>query len=219
MRPTSSQRGGTFLGFILGLVLGLGVALAVAIYVTKVPTPFSNKNQTRSSEQDVVESQKNKDWKPTGVLQPKGAAPAESPGTVTPTPAPAAVPSAPGASAAQGAKPDPKAPAVLADPLGDLARAKAAPPPAPVPAPGAVADEPFQYFIQVGAYRAASEADGQKARMAMMGLDAKVSERDQGGRIVFRVRLGPYDDKAVAERVRARLESAQIENTLVRIQR
>ncbi len=214
MHPTSSQRGGTFLGFILGLVLGLGVALAVAIYVTKVPTPFSNKNQTRSSEQDVVESQKNKDWNPNGVLQPKGAAPAEAPGTVTPTPAPAAVP----ASAAQGAKPDPKAPAVLADPLGDLARAKAAPPPA-APAAGAVADEPFQYFIQVGAYRAASEADAQKARMAMMGLDAKVSERDQGGRIVFRVRLGPYDDKAVAERVRARLESAQIDNTLVRIQR
>ncbi len=214
MHPTSSQRGGTFLGFILGLVLGLGVALAVAIYVTKVPTPFSNKNQTRSSEQDVVESQKNKDWNPNGVLQPKGAAPAEAPGTVTPTPAPAAVP----ASAAQGAKPDPKAPAVLADPLGDLARAKAAPPPAAAAA-GAVADEPFQYFIQVGAYRAASEADAQKARMAMMGLDAKVSERDQGGRIVFRVRLGPYDDKAVAERVRARLESAQIDNTLVRIQR
>ena len=214
MHPTSSQRGGTFLGFILGLVLGLGVALAVAIYVTKVPTPFSNKNQTRSSEQDVVESQKNKDWNPNGVLQPKGAAPAEAPGTVTPTPVPAAVP----ASAAQGAKPDPKAPAVLADPLGDLARAKAAPPPAAAAA-GAVADEPFQYFIQVGAYRAASEADAQKARMAMMGLDAKVSERDQGGRIVFRVRLGPYDDKAVAERVRARLESAQIDNTLVRIQR
>ena len=48
-----SQRGGTFLGFIIGLVLGLGVALAVAIYVTKVPTPFSNKNQPRSSAQDV----------------------------------------------------------------------------------------------------------------------------------------------------------------------
>ena len=56
-------------------------------------------------------------------------------------------------------------------------------------------------------------------RMAMIGLDAKVSEREQGGRTVFRVRLGPYDDKAAAERVRTKLESSQIEHTLVRIQR
>jgi len=42
-----SQRGGTLLGFILGLVIGLTVALGVAMYVTKVPMPFSNKNQSR----------------------------------------------------------------------------------------------------------------------------------------------------------------------------
>jgi cell division protein FtsN len=219
MQAPSSQRGGTFLGFILGLVLGLGVALAVAIYVTKVPTPFSNKNQTRSSDQDAVESQKNKDWNPNGVLQPKAPAPApaadaasQAPGSVTPSPAPAATPSTPASSA----KSDPKAPAVTADPLGDLAKSKAG---LSTPAPVANGAEPFQYFIQVGAYRLAAEADGQKARMAMMGLDAKVSERDQGGRTVFRVRLGPYDDKAVAERVRTKLEAAQIDNTLVRIQR
>jgi cell division protein FtsN len=52
-----------------------------------------------------------------------------------------------------------------------------------------------------------------------MGMDAKVSERDQGGRTVYRVRLGPYDDKAAAEKVRVRLESNSIENTLVRVQR
>ncbi len=39
------QRGGTLLGFVLGLVIGLTVALGVAMYVTKVPMPFSNKNQ------------------------------------------------------------------------------------------------------------------------------------------------------------------------------
>lgn len=216
-RPSSAQRGGTFLGFILGLVLGLGVALAVAIYVTKVPTPFSNKNQPRSSEQDVVETQKNKDWNPNSVLQPKATAPAEGAsqpqdGAVTPAPAPATTPTAP----APGAKAEPKAPAVSADPLGDLAKAKGG---LSTPAPAAAGGEPFQYFVQVGAYRTAAEADGQKARMAMLGLDAKVSEREQAGRTVFRVRLGPYDDKAAAERVRTKLESSQIENTLVRIQR
>ncbi len=203
MSKPQLQRGGTFFGFVLGLVIGLAVALGVAMYVTKVPTPFSNKNQPRSAEQDVVETQKNKDWNPNGVLQPKAAASAPADGAVTPAPAPAAVPADPSRKEVK--------PAVSADPLGDLAKSRAA---------GAEASaEPFQYFIQVGAYRSQGEADSQKARMALLGLDAKVSEREQAGRTVYRVRLGPFDDKASAERVRTKLESAQIENTILRIQR
>jgi cell division protein FtsN len=225
-----SQRGGTFLGFILGLVLGLGLSLAVAIYVTKVPTPFSNKNQPRSSEQDSAETQKNKDWNPNTVLQPK--APAEiPPAPPLSTTAPAApvsstAPAAPAVNAEAARKPADKAPAeapkaearpaVTADPLGDLAKAKSG---LSTPATNSVTADPFDYVIQVGAYRNLAEADAQKAKLALMGMDAKVSERDQGGRTVYRVRLGPYDDKAAAEKVRARLESNSIENTLVRVQR
>jgi hypothetical protein len=72
-----SQRGGTLLGFILGLVIGLTVALGVAMYVTKVPMPFSNKNLSRSAEQDAVEAQKNKDWNPNSAIQAKPASPPE----------------------------------------------------------------------------------------------------------------------------------------------
>ncbi len=206
MNIRERQRGGTFLGFILGLVIGLGVALGVAMYVTKVPTPFSNKNQTRSPEQDAVENQKNKDWNPNGVLQPKGAASAAEPGLVTPSPAPVPV---------ETARPEVK-PAVQADPLGDLAKSKAG---LSSPAGNAGAAEPFTYVIQVGAYRSLAEAESQKARMALMGLDAKVSEREQAGRIVYRVRLGPFDDKAAADRVHAKLEGVQVESTVVRMQR
>ncbi len=208
MSKPQLQRGGTFFGFILGLVIGLGVALGVAMYVTKVPTPFSNKNQPRSAEQDVVESQKNKDWNPNGVLQPKASASAPADGAVTPVPAPAAVPAVPADSSHKEVKP-----AVSADPLGDLAKSRSG------TAGGDASAEPFQYFVQVGAYRSQGEADSQKARMALIGLDAKVSEREQAGRTVYRVRLGPFDDKAAAERVRTKLESAQIENTILRIQR
>jgi cell division protein FtsN len=225
-----SQRGGTFLGFILGLVLGLGLSLAVAIYVTKVPTPFSNKNQPRSSEQDSAETQKNKDWNPNTVLQPK--APAEIPSapplstTAPAAPVSTTAPVAPAVNAEAARKPADKAPAeapkaearpaVTADPLGDLAKAKSG---LSTPATSSVTADPFDYVIQVGAYRNLAEADAQKAKLALMGMDAKVSERDQGGRTVYRVRLGPYDDKAAAEKVRARLESNSIENTLVRVQR
>jgi len=203
-----SQRGGTLLGFIIGLVMGLGVALAVAVYVTKVPTPFSNKNTTRSTDQDAQETQKNKEWNPNGVLQPKP--PVEAPSAPAPGAAndnAAVAPQAPN-------KPEPKQ-AVTADPLGDLAQARSG---LSTPATAAAAD-PFDYVLQVGAYRTSTDADAQKAKLALMGLDAKVSEREQAGRSVFRVRLGPYADKVAAERVRVKLEDSGIDNTLVRVQR
>jgi cell division protein FtsN len=120
-----------------------------------------------------------------------------------------------GAAAADAAKAVPR-PAVTADPLGDLAKNKtglstsAAPPDAA---------DPFDYLVQAGAFRTSADADAQKAKLAMLGLDAKVSERDQAGRMVYRVRMGPFSDKNVAERIRVQLEANGIENTLVRVQR
>lgn len=214
------QRGGTFLGFIIGLVLGLGVALAVAVYVTKVPTPFSNKNQPRTNDQDVQESQKNKDWNPNGVLQPKPPAEVPASTTATAAPAPNAVadkpaPTAQVKSTPEVSKTEPR-PAVTADPLADLAKSKSG---LSTPAAPNASADPFDYVIQVGAYRTSNDADAQKAKLAMMGLEAKVSERDQAGRSIFRVRLGPFADKAAAEKIRTRLEGGGIENTLVRVQR
>lgn len=206
------QRGGTLAGFILGLVIGLGVALGVAIYVTKVPTPFSGKNQPRNTDQDAVESQKNKDWNPNGVLQPK--APAEVPSSDVMDKAVSKVPDK--MAERDPTKTEPRQPAINADPLGDLAKSKNG---LSTQVEKTVSNDPFDYVIQAGAYRNAPDADAQKARLALMGLDAKVSERDQAGRTVYRVRIGPYSEKAAAERVRTRLETGGIENTLVRVQR
>jgi cell division protein FtsN len=215
--PLHTQRGGTFLGFIIGLVLGLGVALAVAIYVTKVPTPFSNKNQPRTNEQDVQENEKNKDWNPNSVFQskPPAEAPTAPPAPPAEAPADKTTPAAPVKNAAEAPKAEPR-PAVTADPLGDLAKSKSG---LSTPAAPSNSADPFDYVIQVGAYRTSSDADAQKAKLALMGLDAKVSEREQAGRTVFRVRLGPFADKAAAERIRTRLEGSGIDNTLVRVQR
>ena len=139
-----SQKGGAATGFIIGLVIGLAVALAVAIYVTKVPTPFTNKNQPRSAEQDAAEAQKNKDWNPNGALQNKPASsaaenpdahkdarkddvkePAKEPAKEAPKEKEAAKESTKDLTK-ESAKSEPK-PAVTADPLGDLVKSKTAP--------------------------------------------------------------------------------------------
>lgn len=212
-----AQRGGTFLGFILGLVVGLGVALGVAIYVMKVPTPFSNK--LGGSTTDATGENK-KDWNPNSVLQPK--APAETPHAPGDTPAPAASPAAaapvtpPAQAPAPTNKPAPT-PAVSADPLGDLAKAQAGLSTSTTDTKPAA--DPYSYYIQVGAFRTSTDADAMRAKLALQGFDAKVSEREQSGRTVFRVRLGPFDTKTSAEATRARLDKQGVENTLVRVQR
>jgi len=222
---TPTQRGSTLTGVIIGLVVGLGVALAVALYVSKVPLPFSGKTISRTAEQEAQEAARNKDWNPNGLLQPK--APASTPQAPSAEPSPAA-PAAPAASAAPAApSAAPAAPSAAPAPA-----APSTPPPAAeisepaskkasglsTPAQPAAAD-PFEYFVQVGAFRSATEAEAQRARLTLLGLEAKVSEREQSGRTVFRVRLGPYAQKAAAERVQTRLSEQQIEHTLVRVQR
>lgn len=195
------QRGGTLLGLIIGIVIGLAVALFVTLYVTKTPVPFVNKGQTRTPEQDAAEEKRNKDWDPNAPLYNKGkaAAPAETASKPPARPAPAAAPAVKPPAKPEGA--------TSADPLGDLARAKAGAP------------EPFVYFIQVGAFGKIEDAESQRARLSLTGVEAKVTEREQAGRPVYRVRVGPFERKEEAEQMRQRLEGAGHETALVRVAR
>jgi cell division protein FtsN len=94
------------------------------------------------------------------------------------------------------------------DPLGDLAAARAN-----------AGVDPFIYFVQAGAFLGPADAEAQRAKLSLMGLEARVFEREQSGRAVYRVRVGPIDKKADADRVKARLEGGGVEATLVRVQR
>jgi cell division protein FtsN len=122
----------------------------------------------------------------------------------------------------------PAAPRASDDPLGDLARARSErAPPAVVasarpeaPAPAASADgDGYSYFVQAGAYRSTTDAESQRARLAIMGWEARVTEREQAGRTVYRVRVGPFAKRDDADRLKDRLDGSGVESTLVRVQR
>jgi cell division protein FtsN len=210
------QRGGTLFGFILGALAGLGVALALAVYITKVPMPFMTKTPSRTADDAAAEAKKNRDWDPNAALSGKPAVKDAQAG-VDPAAAPAA-PVAPGA------------PTSSADPVGDLVKAKTDTPAKPVapvapaaapaaPAATAAAGDPFNYFVQAGAFRTPEDAEQQRIKLSLMGLPARVSEREQSGRIVYRVRLGPFDKKDDADKVKVRLDTGGLEATLVRVQK
>lgn len=219
-----NQRGGTVLGLVIGLVIGLALALAVAVYVTKVPVPFVNKGQTRNADQDAQEAKKNKDWDPNAGLAGKpaakpAAAASSAGGKVNPDPSTQDNKAEPAADnkvdAKIEAKPDSKVPSKAdikpgsTDPLGDLAKAKSS---------GGGLD-PFTYFIQAGAYRTPEDAETQRAKLSLSGLEAKVTEREQAGRPIFRVRVGPFDKKEDADKAKERMDGAGLDTALVRIQR
>lgn len=212
-----SQRGGTLVGFIIGVVVGLGAALAVAVYVTKVPVPFMNKGQSRSADQDAAEAQKNKNWDPNAPMYGKNPAPAVPVATV------------PGASAKE-AKADNKSDGKVsdkdadksaskaadkptdkasADPLGDLVKART----------GAADNDSFTYWVQVGSFRSAEDAETQRAKLSLSGIETKVSERELAGKPVFRVRVGPFDKKEDADKAKEKMDKSGLETALVRVQR
>lgn len=205
------HRGGTIVGFIVGLIVGLGAALAVAVYVTKVPVPFLNKGALLSGDSDAAEARKNRDWDPNAPLYGKSPAKAASAPASSPASAPADA-KADSKATADAAKPAASKPEGKpgADPLGDLANAKAA-------AAGSV--DPFDYFVQAGAFRNQQEADAQRAKLAMLGWEARVNEREQNGRNVFRVRIGPFGKRDDAEQIKEKLAGAGVESALVRVQR
>jgi cell division protein FtsN len=186
----------------LGVVVGLASALAVAVYVTKVPLPFMNKGQSRSADQDAAEEKKNKNWDPNAPLYGKNPAKAASKS--------AEDVATPDDKVDGAAKPAEAKPAVAADPLGDLARAKLG---------DTRYSDPFNYFVQVGAFRTSEDAESQRAKLSLAGIEAKVSERDQSGRVVFRVRVGPFDRRDDAEKSKERLDASGYETSLVRVQR
>lgn len=224
------QRGGTILGLIFGMIIGLGAALAVAVYVTKVPVPFLNKGGN-NTDRDAAEAERNRNWDPNAPLQskaplPPAVAPAvpganePAPGTAAPaTVQPPAVPAVPGTPAAGHGAPS------STDPLGDLVRQRSA---AADKADKAKAEKDkaaqaaqaaesgFNYFVQAGAFRRQNEADAQRAKLAMLGWEARISEREQNGITVFRVRVGPFTKRDDAEQLKGKLDGAGVESTLVR---
>ncbi|MFN3957744.1 MULTISPECIES: SPOR domain-containing protein [Tepidimonas] len=197
-------RGGTLLGFFLGLLVGVGAALAVALYVTKVPIPLVDRGVQRKPIQPDTEAERLRGWNPNAGLsntKPAASAPSDAP---TDTPSGPARDNA-GAPATDATR-DPIAELIRQRTQGDGGSA-------------AAAADPFVYYVQVGAFRSADEAEAQRARLALQGFDAKVSEREQGGQRVWRVRLGPFNTKVDAELMQEKLRGKQFETALVRVQR
>lgn len=80
--------------------------------------------------------------------------------------------------------------AALAEPAAPAAAAPAAATPATAAA--APAADGARYLLQAGSFSAHGDAEALKARIALLGLSARVEEGTANGKTVYRVRMGPY---------------------------
>ncbi len=223
LAPQRFQRGRFVLGLIVGLLIGLILSLAVAMYVNKVPLPFVDKVPQRTAEQDAAEAQNNKNWDPNAPLYGDNPAKAKA----VPQPVPEEVVGAADAAsgAASAATVAASAPATAASKAAAKAQAKAsaAADPAAILSGGGVSTEApvtaLTFYVQAGAYGTSSEAEEQRAKISMMGLEPRISEREVKGRTMFRVRLGPFSSQDDAEAARLALAGGGVESALVRVQK
>ncbi|MFL6710526.1 MAG: SPOR domain-containing protein [Massilia sp.] len=220
-RP-ARQQGSTLTGLIIGLIIGLGIAVAVALAITKGSTPFTDK-QAKPSRADTPAGQ---------VLDPNkpmyGNRDAAREANKQFADKPKAETAAPAA---------PAAPAADADPLGKVIAGLKEPadvkPAKPAAAPAAdhelarvaaartesADDAKVVYFLQAGAFRELSDAESTRAKLALLGFEAAISDRTSDAGVLHRVRVGPYGQVEAMNKARAKLIDAGVDVAIVRNQR
>ncbi|SRR5450830_352666 len=202
------QAGGTFLGLILGLIVGLGIAVVVALMITKSPIPFVNK-VIKQDRTELSPGQSSDPNKPLYGNRDNSAAASNNAAKAQSKPAPDAkqtdvTPPKP----VDAAKDKPATPAKDATGKTDSASSSGNP-----------ADDKWSYFLQTGAFREQADAESARAKLALLGFEAKVSDRPSDNGTLYRVRIGPISQSETVNRMRSKLSDNGIDAAVVRVPR
>ena len=203
------QRGNTLTGIIIGLIVGLAIAVAVALAITKGASPFTDKAAKTGRPADPEPSAATDPNKPMyGNRDAAREANKEL--------AERAAPAAKGNAAAD------------ADPLGAAIAGmeKPAGPPAevhplavPQSAQPAGGGDGYIYYLQAGAFRDMADAESAKAKLALLGFEATISDRTSDSGVLHRVRMGPFNQVEAMNKARAKLQDSGVDVAIVRNQK
>lgn len=221
------QRGNTLTGFIIGLIIGLGIAVAVALTITKGATPFTDKSGKLGRPADPAPADAADPNKP--LYGNREAARAANRALIDKQDkADKALAAKPAAATATTTAAD-------ADPLGkviaslkepaDRPALSTTPPPvlavrAAAPAATAAAGEDrFTYYLQAGAFREMADAESTRAKLALLGFEAAITDRNSDSGVLHRVRVGPYAQVEAMNKARAKLLDSGVDVAIVRNQK
>lgn len=226
-RSLRGQRGNTLTGIIIGLIVGLVIAVVVALAITKGATPFTDKSGKLGKMGEPTAGQATDPNKPLytnkeAALKANKEITAKKPSDDPLGDAVAAMDKGDAA-----VKPAPSAPAVAPAPAAPAAAGASNVTPTPVaakvaePARPAADDgeEKIIYFLQAGAFRAMEDAENTRAKLALLGFEAAISEKANDSGVLYRVRIGPFPQVESMNRARAKLIDNGIDVAIVKNQK
>ena len=177
------------IGLMLGLVIGVAIAAGVAIYIAGIPSPFSQGPGAEAPKPRLPETRNGNDATPPSAAKNDVKAVEKKPYTFYDI-----------LEGNKTPKPDQPGTAAKRD------------------SPGAPGDDKTVFYLQAGSFHSESDADNQKARIALLGFEARVKTAtvaDKG--TVYRVRLGPYKSQDEATEVKLALNDNGVEAGLIKI--
>ncbi|MDH6156322.1 SPOR domain-containing protein [Janthinobacterium sp. CG_23.4] len=226
--PIRRQQGNTLVGIIIGLVIGLGIAVAVALVITKGTSPFTDKSGKAGKSAEPTAGQISDPNKPMYGNKEAAKEAArdfskEPREIVTPT-----QPVAPATATAQQPKAPP--PDALQELIGTLKDKPTPKTPAAAPAVQAKAEtkaeakadaasEKWIYYLQAGAFHDMSDAESTRGKLALLGFEAAISDRNTDAGVLHRVRIGPFNQLESMNRARTKLSENGIDVAVVRNQK
>lgn len=72
------------------------------------------------------------------------------------------------------------------------------------------------YWLQIGAYSTKADAEAQKAKMALQGIQTTISEHSADNKKVWRVRVGPFNSNQDSQPSKRLLEDAGIPFSVIK---
>lgn len=198
------QTGGTLLGLIIGLIIGLGIAVVVAVTIKNTPLPFVDK--LAKPERPAASGKMSDPNKPLYGNRDPAREAAKQFSKKAETPAPETAPAKPATKSAEARTP------VIEKSKSEKAAADKA-------AASAKAEEKYTYYLQAGAFLEKTDADNTKAKLALMGFSANIEEKPSDNGTLYRVRIGPFSEQPVMNRMRSRLSDNGVDAAVVRVPR
>ncbi|MGZ3157628.1 MAG: SPOR domain-containing protein [Burkholderiaceae bacterium] len=211
------QAGGTFVGIIIGLIIGLTIAVVVALVITKTPVPFINRtakektpdptvsqmadpNKALYGNKDAVKDAAKEFAKEEAAQAAQQATTQASDNSKTPV------------------KNDAKAPVIDKSTADKAATDKSvADKPKDAVAKADSLEDKWTFYLQVGAFRDQADAENAKAKLALQGFEAQVSERPSENGVLYRVRVGPFSQIDAMNKVRSKMSDNGIDVAVVRM--
>ena len=220
-KPKGSSGRGVMVGVLIGLVVGISVAVGLAMYLNRSSTPFTNLDKFTDRNAQTA-SGTVEELAPGTQIVDASQAPSQNLPPLTEINARAEAQAQAQASAA-GQESNQTA-AGQTEPEFDFykilpGQADAVPggDTAARPKDTGSAGASKSTYLQLGSFQNEKEADNLKARLALLGVEAKIQSveiQDKG--LVHRVRVGPFSSGDEIDRMKAQLQQNGIDATPTR---